>query len=74
MKTTITKSLMCCIMFVASVLTSFAADKLLIVGDGVRGGWSIDNSVVMLTEGNDVWKATVQLNANGGFKFLTYPN
>lgn len=74
MKTTITKSLMCYIMFVASVLTSFAADKLLIVGDGVRGGWSIANSVVMLTEGNDVWKATVQLKANGGFKFLTYPN
>lgn len=64
---------MCCIMFVASAVTSFAADKLLIVGSGVRGGWSISNSVVMLSEGNDVWKATVQLKANGEFKFLTYP-
>ena len=57
----------------ASTLTVQAADRLLIVGEAVWGGWSIDNSIVMFnsTENPDVFKATVNLNANGTFKFLT---
>ncbi len=57
----------------ATVLTANAADRLLIVGEAVWGGWSIDNSIVMFnsTENPDVFKATVNLNANGTFKFLT---
>lgn len=70
-KSIITKSLMCCILFATSVVTSFAADKLMIIGDGTPNGWQLANSVAMLNTGNDVWKVTVQLTANGGFKFLT---
>lgn len=56
-----------------STVSAKAADRLLIVGDAVWGGWTIDNSVQMLntTEQPDVWKATVYLNANKEFKFLT---
>ena len=54
-------------------ISAKAADRLLIVGDAVWGGWSIDNSVEMpsTTEQPDVWKATVYLKANSDFKFLT---
>ena len=57
-------------------ISAKAADRLLIVGDAVWGGWSIDNSVEMLrtTEQPDVWKATVYLKANSDFKFLTTTN
>ena len=57
----------------ATVFTANAADRLLIVGEAVWGGWSIDNSIVMLNtaENPDVFKATVNLNQNGTFKFLT---
>ena len=34
----ITRSLMCCVLFAMSVVASFAADKLMIVGDAVWGG------------------------------------
>ena len=34
----ITRSLMCCVLFAMSVVASFAADKLMIVGDAVLGG------------------------------------
>ena len=63
----------CSLALAATVLTANAADRLLIVGEAVWGGWSIDNSIVMLnsTENPDVFKATVNLNANGTFKFLT---
>lgn len=63
----------CSLVLAATVLTANAADRLLIVGEAVWGGWSIDNSIVMLnsTENPDVFKATVNLNANGTFKFLT---
>ena len=46
---------------------------MLIVGEAVWGGWSIDNSIVMFnsTENPDVFKATVNLSQNGTFKFLT---
>ena len=33
----ITRSLMCCVLFAMSVVASFAADKLMIVGDAVWG-------------------------------------
>ena len=57
----------------ASTLTVQAAERLLIVGDGVWGGWSIDNSIVMMNDAAqpDVLTATVSLKANSDFKFLT---
>ena len=63
----------CSMALAATVLTANAADRLLIIGEAVWGGWSIDNSIVMFnsTENPDVFKATVNLNANGTFKFLT---
>ena len=69
--TIITKFVMCCILFAASVLTSFAADKLILIGDAAPDGWALNNSVAMLNQGNDVWKVTVQLKGDAGFKFLT---
>ncbi len=72
MKVTIfTRFWMCCLLFAASVVNSFAADRLLIVGDAVWGGWTIDDAVIMSVGENDVWKATTHLEANKGFKFLT---
>lgn len=59
--TKITRSLMCCVLFAMSVVVSFAADKLMIVGDAVWGGWTPANSVVMLPDGENVFKATVYL-------------
>ena len=73
MKTNFLKKIFCSLALAATVLTANAADRLLIIGEAVWGGWSIDNSIVMLnsTENPDVFKATVNLNANGTFKFLT---
>lgn len=70
---TFTQRFLGCILLAASALTANAADRLLIVGDGVWGGWSIDNSIFMLktTDAPDVFKATVNLKANSDFKFLT---
>lgn len=73
----ITRSLMCCVLFAMSVVASFAADKLMIIGDAVWGGWNPENSVVMLPAGENVFKATVYLKkVDGetviqGFKLLT---
>ena len=73
MKTDFLRQMFCSLALAATVLTANAADRLLIVGAAVWGGWSIDNSVVMLNtaENPDVFKATVNLNQNGTFKFLT---
>ena len=73
MKTNFLKKIFCSLALAATVLTANAADRLLIVGEAVWGGWSIDNSIVMFnsTENPDVFKATVNLNQNGTFKFLT---
>ncbi|MGM9834095.1 MAG: SusF/SusE family outer membrane protein [Candidatus Limisoma sp.] len=70
---TITQSFLGCILLAASSLTVHAADRLLIVGDGVWGGWTIDNSIVMMKNATnpDLFTATVNLNAGGDFKFLT---
>lgn len=70
---TITKQLMCCAWLAASVLSAHAADRLLIVGDAVWGGYSIDNSVAMQPEEGsaDVFRTTVYLRGAAGFKFLT---
>lgn len=68
---------MCCVLFAMSVVSSFAADKLMIIGDAVWGGWNPENSVVMLPAGENVFKATVYLKkVDGetviqGFKLLT---
>lgn len=73
----ITRSLMCCVLFAMSVVASFAADKLMIIGDAVWGGWNPENSVVMLPAGENVFKATVYLKkvdgetVTQGFKLLT---
>ena len=48
MKTKILQKVICSMALVAGMSTANAADRLLIVGDAVWGGWSIDNSVVML--------------------------
>ena len=73
MKKNFFRNLLCSMALVATVLTANAADRLLIVGEAVWGGWSIDNSIVMFntTENPDQFKATVNLNQNGTFKFLT---
>lgn len=73
MKKNFLRKMFCSLVLAATVLTANAADRLLIIGEAVWGGWSIDNSIVMLnsTENPDVFKATVNLNANGTFKFLT---
>ena len=73
MKTNFLRKMFCSLALAATVLTANAADRLLIVGEAVWGGWVIDNSIVMLnsTDNPDVFKATVNLNANGTFKFLT---
>ena len=73
MKKNFLRKMFCSLVLAATVLTANAADRLLIVGEAVWGGWSIDNSIVMFnsTENPDEFKATVNLNANGTFKFLT---
>lgn len=73
MNKTFTHFVLCCLLMAVSTVSAKAADRLLIVGEAVWGGWTIDNSVQMLntTEQPDVWKATVYLNANKEFKFLT---
>ena len=73
MKTNFLRKMFCSLALAATVLTANAADRLLIVGEAVWGGWSIDNSIVMFnsTDNPDVFKATVNLNQNGTFKFLT---
>jgi len=74
MKTkTFTQRLLGCMLLAASTLTLQAAERLLIVGDGVWGGWSIDNSIVMMNDAEqpDVFTATVNLKAESEFKFLT---
>ena len=73
MKKNFLRKMFCSLVLAATVLTANAADRLLIVGEAVWGGWSIDNSIVMFnsTENPDVFKATVNLKANGTFKFLT---
>ena len=73
MKTDFLRQMFCSLALAATVLTANAAERLLIVGEAVWGGWSIDNSIVMFnsTENPDVFKATVNLSTNGTFKFLT---
>lgn len=76
MNKTFTHFVLCCLLMAIGSISAKAADRLLIVGEAVWGGWSIDNSVEMLrtTEQPDVWKATVYLKANSDFKFLTTTN
>lgn len=73
MKRNCLRKMFCSLALAATVLTANAAERLLIVGEAVWGGWSIDNSIVMFnsTENPDVFKATVNLSTNGTFKFLT---
>ena len=73
MKTNFLRKMFCSLALAATVLTANAADRLLIVGEAVWGGWAIDNSIVMLnsTDNPDVFKATVNLKQNEPFKFLT---
>lgn len=68
-----TRRVLSCVLFAACVMTANAVERLMVVGDGVWGGWSISNSIVMFNtaEQPDVWKATVSLKADAGFKFLT---
>ena len=70
---TFTKSILCCALFVIGALSAKAADRLVIVGDATWGGWNLSQSTVMQKsdENADVFKATVHLDANKEFKFLT---
>ena len=70
---TFTKSILCCALFVIGALSAKAADRLVIVGDATWGGWNLGQSTVMQKsdEDADVFKATVHLDANKEFKFLT---
>lgn len=65
-----------CALFLSSLYSfSFAqtTDKLMVAGSSVWGGWSTDNSAVMLQDANDptVFVYTGWINANEDFKFLT---
>ncbi len=70
---TFTKSILCCALFVVGALSAKAADRLVIVGDATWGGWNLGQSTVMQKSDvdADVFKATVHLDANKEFKFLT---
>ena len=70
---TFTKSILCCALFVVGALSAKAADRLVIVGDATWGGWNLGQSTVMQKsdENANVFKATVHLDANKEFKFLT---
>ena len=70
---TFTKSILCYALFVVGALSAKAADRLVIVGDATWGGWNLGQSTVMQKsdENADVFKATVHLDANKEFKFLT---
>ena len=70
---TFTKSILCCALFVVGALSAKAADRLVIVGDAAWGGWNLSQSTVMQKSDDnaDVFKATVHLDANKEFKFLT---
>ena len=70
---TFTKSILCCALFVIGALSAKAAGRLVIVGDATWGGWNLSQSTVMQKsdENADVFKATVHLDANKEFKFLT---
>jgi len=70
---TFTKSILFCALFVVGALSAKAADRLVIVGDATWGGWNLGQSTVMQKsdENADVFKATVHLDANKEFKFLT---
>ena len=70
---TFTKSILCSALFVIGALSAKAADRLVIVGDATWGGWNLGQSTVMQKsdENADVFKATVHLDANKEFKFLT---
>ena len=70
---TFTKSILCCALFVIGALSAKAADRLVIVGDATWGGWNLGQStVIQKSDDNaDVFKATVHLDANKEFKFLT---
>ena len=70
----VTRRMMCSLLLAVFVLNVSAVERLLIVGDAVWGGWHIPNSFIMVNtdEQPDVWKATVSLNANAGFKLLTH--
>lgn len=71
-----TRRVLSCVLFAACVMTANAVERLMVVGDGVWGGWSISNSIVMFNtvEQPDVWKTTVSLKADADFKFLTETN
>lgn len=53
-----TRRVLSCVLFAACVMTANAVERLMVVGDGVWGGWSIDNSIVMFNtaEQPDVWE------------------
>lgn len=72
----ITQKVLCCALFATSVLSANAADRLLIVGNAVRGGYSIDNSIAMLNSADapNVFKTTAYLKGTEEFKFLTTTN
>lgn len=70
---TSTKRLMCSLVLAAGVCAMQAAERLFIVGNAVWGGYSIDNSIVMCNseETPDIFSATVYLESDKPFKFLT---
>ena len=74
MKKNVLKRLLSCVAMATCVLTAHAADRLLIVGEAVWGGWSIDNSVVMLNNESepDLFKATVNNKEPGTINLVTH--
>ncbi len=70
---TFTKTVLCCVLFVVGTLSSKAADRLLIVGEATWGSWNLSQTTVMQKseENADVFNATIHLEADKEFKFLT---
>jgi hypothetical protein len=58
-------------MFICS--STFAADRLMVAGGAVWGGWSLDNSCAMVQDADnlDVFVYTGWFDANEEFKFFT---
>ena len=67
------KKLLSITILAATALSATAVDKLLVVGDATWGGWSLDQTAVMVKTGDnpEIFTYTGYLNADKEFKFLT---
>lgn len=66
------KNIVAALLVMLAAMTADAADRLLVVGDGVWGGWTLDRTAVMVRDAADpdVFRYTGWLNPDAEFKFL----